>query len=123
MKHLRLCLIPGKVSALTRRTIVLALSCILCLFTSLAFTATPAHADNERYKAIPMGAGGYVFILDTRDGHAWTWQSGGQGKVGSDGTNPHIQYQGNVRNNMKSPKGQAKASAVPVPPSGQPERY
>ncbi len=89
----------------------------------LVATATSALADNERYKAIPMGAGGYVFIMDTRDGHAWTWQSGGQGKVGSDGVNPHIQYQGNVRNNMKPPKGPAKTPAIPVPPSGQTERY
>ena len=69
-----------------------------------------AQADVERYLAVPMGAGGYVFILDTREGHAWIWNNAGQGQVSKSGENPRFVYQGNVRNNMKPPK----------PPVGQP---
>ena len=36
-----------------------------------------ACADVERYRPVPLG-GGLVFILDTREGHAWTWQQSPQ---------------------------------------------
>lgn len=71
-------------------------------------------SENERYKAIPMAAGGYVFILDTREGHAWTWSSGGTGGASANGVNPHIVYQGNVRQNMKG-----SATAIQSPQDGK----
>lgn len=61
----------------------------------------PACADVERYRPIPLG-GGLVFILDTREGHAWTWQSSIAGGVSAGGETPRIIYQGNVRKNMRS---------------------
>lgn len=61
----------------------------------------PACADVERYRPVPLG-GGLVFILDTREGHAWTWQSSIVGGVSASGETPRITYQGNVRKNMKS---------------------
>ena len=63
-----------------------------------------AFAENERYKAIPMASGGFVFILDTREGHAWTWTNSLPGEASKNGENPRITYQGNVRANMKPPK-------------------
>jgi len=71
---------------------------------SLMITSQDALAQNERYKAIPMASGGFVFILDTKEGHAWTWNNAAQGQVSQNGENPRITYQGNVRMNMKPPK-------------------
>ncbi len=84
-------------------------------FICLLLVPALAHAtDNERYKAIPMASGGYVFIIDTREGHAWTWNNAGTGQVSKSGENPRITYQGNVRKNMKPPK-------LPImPPEAQP---
>lgn len=62
-----------------------------------------ACADVERYRPIPLG-GGLVFILDTREGHAWIWQQTPPGTVSSSGESSRITYQGNVRKNMKSPQ-------------------
>lgn len=59
-----------------------------------------ACADVERYRPVPLG-GGLVFILDTREGHAWTWQQSLPGNVSSSGESSRIIYQGNVRKNMK----------------------
>lgn len=98
-----------------------ALLCI-AFWGCAQFWAAPVQAsDNERYKAIPMASGGYVFIIDTREGHAWTWNSAGQGQASPSGSNPRIVYQGNVRTNMSPPK---KLPAEPsVPSSPQPERF
>lgn len=71
-----------------------------------------SHAsENERYKALPIANGGYVFILDTREGHAWTWTSAGQGQVSPSGVNPHFVYQGNVRKNMAPGKAHTPSSS------------
>ncbi len=79
--------------------------CAMCVFSFPVFSNA---SENERYKAIPMASGGYVFILDTREGHAWTWSSGGAGGVSAGGANPRIVYQGNVRQNMRAnPKNSA----------------
>ncbi len=71
---------------------------VLLLMESSAFAT-----ENERYKAIPIGMGGYVFIIDTREGHIWTWNNVGGGQTSPSGGNPKVVYQGNVRNNMKAP--------------------
>lgn len=68
-----------------------------------------------------MASGGYVFIIDTREGHAWTWNSAGQGQVSPSGTNPRIIYQGNVRKNMSPPTKAPVGS--PISSSPQPERF
>lgn len=114
----------GKTSFLRRKTMHTALSWsatlsekwrfslrtgLLCLCVLLV--PVVSHADgNERYKAIPLASGGYVFILDTKEGHAWTWNSAGQGQVSPSGVNPHFTYQGNVRKNMNPPKTASTAS-------------
>lgn len=87
------------------RYIILLIALAWCGANSVSFAS-----ENERYKAIPMASGGYVFIIDTKEGHAWTWSSGGTGGASSNGVNPHIVYQGNVRQNMKKSK-----SAVQIP--------
>lgn len=82
--------------------------------------STPSFADVERYLAVPLGGGSSVFILDTREGHVWTWTNAGQGQVGAGGVNPHFTYQGNVRNNMKASKNSSKQPIIqPV----QPDRF
>lgn len=48
------------------RASLLLWACFFC--TCSLFLPTQALADNERYKAIPLAAGGYVFILDTQEG-------------------------------------------------------
>jgi hypothetical protein len=79
-----------------------------CLALSfLILSAMPCMADDERYEvvAVPDGArlapGGAahpkVFILDTRDGHMWTWGEndflpGGDRRLGS-----ALIYQGKLR--------------------------
>jgi hypothetical protein len=90
---------------------------VACLFCTcgLFLFSTAAAADNERYKAIPLAAGGYVFILDTLEGHAWTWSNAGPGQAGPSGSNPRIVYQGNVRRNMTPPKAANTPPAAPVP--------
>lgn len=76
----------------------------------------PVCADVERYRPIPLG-GGLVFILDTREGHAWTWQMTPSGNVSSSGESSRIIYQGNVRKNMK-PSQKTKGSFPQVETSG-----
>lgn len=101
------------------RASLLLWACFFC--TCSLFLPTQALADNERYKAIPLAAGGYVFILDTQEGHAWTWSNAGPGQASPSGSNPRIVYQGNVRRNMTPPKG---APNVPAPtPTQQQERF
>lgn len=77
-------------------------------------------SENERYRAFPMATGGYVFILDTREGHIWTWSNTGPEQVSSSGQNPRILYQGNIRKNMTVPP----KSSVPPEASGvKPSRH
>ena len=66
-----------------------------------------AFAQNERYKAIPMYGGG-IFIIDTREGHTWTW-SNNAGKVSKDGKSERLKYQGNVIKNI----GNSKVEVIP----------
>ena len=79
-----------------------------------------SYADVERYIAVPLGGGASVFVLDTREGHAWTWTHSGQGQVGAGGVNPHFTYQGNVRNNMRPPKSPANQTVIQP---AQPDRF
>jgi len=71
-------------------------------------------SDNERYKAVPLGAGGAsIFIIDTREGHMWVWTNQISTKE-----SPNIRYEGNVRQHMVKveKKSQPKRdSAVLVP--------
>lgn len=101
---------------------IFTLICATLLAWALFGPALVQASDNERYKAIPMASGGYVFIIDTREGHAWTWNNAGQGQVSPSGVNPHIVYQGNVRKNMSPPKT-VPISPPSKPPSAQPERF
>lgn len=78
--------------------------------------SSQARADVERYIAVPLG-GGYVFILDTREGHAWTWTSSIPGEAKKNGVNPKLSYQGNVRQNMQPRKPQTNIPQPPVAPS------
>lgn len=79
------------------------ISCVigLCLLVS----AKSAFAENERYKAFPIIGGGSVFIIDTKEGHIWTWSNTGSSNASSSGKNDNILYQGNIRKNM-NPKRQ-----------------
>ena len=61
-------------------------------------------SENERYKAIPASPGGPILIIDTKEGHLWTWNNNGVEETDAAGVNPRIRYQGNVRKNMSPPK-------------------
>lgn len=61
-------------------------------------------SENERYKAIPASPGGPILIIDTKEGHLWTWNNNGVEETDAAGVNPRIRYQGNVRKNMNPPK-------------------
>ena len=68
------------------------------LMIALALSATTAaHANDGRYRAevIQSGASPQVFLLDTRDGHFWTWQ---QTIRGSD---QELRYEGQLRAGSK----------------------
>ena len=79
-----------------------------------------AHAsDNERYKAFPMLGGGTVFIIDTKDGHIWTWTNIGGSNLSSSGNNSQILYRGNVRKNMKQNTTQNKLSPIQIEDQGR----
>jgi len=92
-----------------------------CLLGALILLpAGQTFAENERYKAIPMASGGFVFILDTREGHAWTWTNAGTGQVSKTGENPRFTYQGNVKKNMHPPK---KTGSGPEMHKPQTERF
>ncbi len=105
--------------ALSARRLCVGVLFGVCSLLSLSPCA--AHAENERYKAFPMSPGGYVFILDTKEGHAWVWSNTGREQVSPSGKNPRIVYQGNVRKNMTPPKQPASPQAAA--PSAQAERY
>ena len=80
-------------------------SCLIstCLAVAWFFlVGGQAFAENERYKAIPMYGGG-IFIIDTREGHTWTW-SNSAGKVSKDGKSERLKYQGNVIKNIRNSK-------------------
>ena len=61
-------------------------------------------SENERYKAIPASPGGPILIIDTKEGHLWTWNNNSVEETDAAGVNPRIRYQGNVRKNIFVPK-------------------
>ncbi len=67
------------------------------------FTSTAVASENERYQAIPTSPSGPILIVDTQEGHLWTWNNNGTEETNTAGVNPRIRYQGNVRQNMKPP--------------------
>lgn len=82
---------------------------LLAIWTVFGIVTAPAHAqDNRRYQAVVLLDAGKsaqsgslhprVFVLDTRDGHMWTWEE--KARVGGGpGTRfgTVITYQGRVR--------------------------
>ena len=77
---------------------------VAAMLSGCFFWHDPASAsENERYKAIPASPGGPILIIDTKEGHLWTWNNNGVEETDAAGVNPRIRYQGNVRKNMKSP--------------------
>jgi len=73
-----------------------------CLLGALILLpAGQTSAENERYKAIRMASGGFVFILDTREGHVWMWNNALPFKKGK---NLQISYQLKVPMNMNPPQ-------------------
>lgn len=77
---------------------------ILIGFVCSLLLSGPAMAsENERYRAIRTSPSGPVLILDTKEGHLWTWNNVGIEETDATGANPRIRYQGNVRKNMKVP--------------------
>lgn len=103
------------------RSLSVAVSVISVLLLYLFVFSSQVKADVERYMALPLG-GGYVFILDTREGHAWTWTSSIPGEAQKNGVNPKLTYQGNVRQNMQPRKPQVNIAQPPVLPS-QSQRF
>ena len=78
---------------------------IAAMLSGCFFWHDPASAsENERYKAIPASPGGPILIIDTKEGHLWTWNNNGVEETDAAGVNPRIRYQGNVRKNMNPPK-------------------
>ena len=78
---------------------------IVAMLSGCFFWHDPASAsENERYKAIPASPGGPILIIDTKEGHLWTWNNNGVEETDAAGVNPRIRYQGNVRKNMNPPK-------------------
>lgn len=74
------------------------------IFICLGIYAPAAAGENERYKALPLGPGGPVFIIDTQEGYLWTWTNTGLEETSVSGLNPRIRYQGNVKKNMAPPQ-------------------
>lgn len=72
---------------------------VCCLF----FSGNAIASENERYQAIRTSPSGPILIIDTQEGHLWTWSNKGIEETDIFGVNPRIRYQGNVRKNMKSP--------------------
>ena len=78
---------------------------VAAMLSGCFFWHDPASAsENERYKAIPASPGGPILIIDTKEGHLWTWNNSGVEETDAAGVNPRIRYQGNVRKNMSPPK-------------------
>ena len=68
------------------------------LLVGALFLPYPSFAnDYERYQAVPLGSGG-IFIIDSKDGHVWTWSN--RGGHAANGKSLSIEYQGSVRSNM-----------------------
>lgn len=66
--------------------------------------ASAGASENERYRALPTSPSGPILIIDTKEGHLWTWNNNGIEETDAAGVNPRVRYQGNVRKNMKPPK-------------------
>ena len=66
------------------------LSAISCLLLGMT---TVANADNGRYQVevIQSGSTPQVFMLDTRDGHFWTWTQTIRG------ADQELRYEGKLR--------------------------
>jgi len=78
---------------------------VAAVLSGCFFWHDPASAsENERYKAIPASPGGPILIIDTKEGHLWTWNNNGVEETDAAGVNPRIRYQGNLRKNMNPPK-------------------
>ena len=78
---------------------------VAAMLSGCFFWHDPASAsENERYKAIPASPGGPILIIDTKEGHLWTWNNMGIGEVDESGINLRIRYQGNLKKNMTPPK-------------------
>jgi hypothetical protein len=94
----------------------------LCLLSFL-FSAVPsacwAGDGDERYRAYPFGAG--FLILDTREGHLWTWGGTG-GNVTKNGENDNLSYQGAVRKNMTPAASRNTISSGFAPSAAPPSR-
>ena len=82
------------------KTVLVAAMLSGCFFWHDSASAS----ENERYKAIPASPGGPILIIDTKEGHLWTWNNNGVEETDAAGVNPRIRYQGNVRKNMKTPE-------------------
>jgi len=90
-----------------------AVLCSLALLSALLFTSASARAEDGRYRAVVLeegaksgGTGSFfpkVFIIDSREGHMWTWQQ--KTKVrdaeGRFGFGSILTYQGKVREGKK----------------------
>lgn len=96
-----------------RISIIYSLIIYGSLLPSLSFAN-----DYERYKAVPLGGSGGIFIIDTKEGHTWTWSN----RAGhtADGESLSLDYQGNVRSNMKLKKTKRAdlGNSSHAPPSG-----
>ena len=73
-------------------------------------SATVSAADTGRYQAVPLDGegpgrgGGRVLIIDTQEGHVWTWSGNeliGDGGIGRRYGSAFI-YQGKVRPGSKT---------------------
>jgi len=66
------------------------LHCVICV---LGLGIAPAHAQNGRYQAevIQAGSTPQVFLIDTRDGHFWTWTQTIRGN------DQELRYEGRLR--------------------------
>ncbi len=81
----------------------------LFLFLLLLLSATAAAGEDGRYQAVVLHSAGTssgtgsisprVFILDTRDGHMWTWEQNAkvQRKKGGRSFGNILTYQGRLR--------------------------
>lgn len=91
-------------SSLKKRISLKAVLVAAMLSGCFFWHGSASASENERYKAIPASPGGPILIIDTKEGHLWTWNNNGVEETDAAGVNPRIRYQGNVRKNMNPPK-------------------